>query len=197
MTDPLKTTLDVYDAKAASYAELVGDSKDPAFEAFVAALPDGGHVLDLGCGPGHTAALLAKEGLRVTATDGSTEMVKLAGQHPGVTALQASFDDIGGQDLYDGIWASFSLLHAPKTAFPTHLSALHRAAKPGARLHLGMKLGTGEGPDSIGRYYAYYTQDELYDHLRNAGFTPLSHLTGTAVGLSGSNDPWIAIAAHA
>ena len=197
MTDPSKSTLDVYDEKASSYADLVGDTEDPAFDAFVAEIPAGGYVLDLGCGPGHTAALLALAGFRVLATDGSAEMVKLAGEHEGVEARQAMFDDITGDNIFDGIWASFSLLHAPKTDFPGHLSALHKAAKPGARLHLGMKLGTGEGPDSIGRFYAYYTQDELYDLLREAGFTPLSHLTGEAVSLSGSNDPRITIAAHA
>lgn len=197
MSNISKTTLDVYDQKATNYADLVGDTKDPAFEAFIAALPDGGHVLDLGCGPGHTAARFAKSGFRVSATDGSSEMVKLAGKHPGVEAIQATFDEIDGEEIYDGIWASFSLLHAPKTDFPAHLRALHRAAKSGARLHLGMKLGTGEGRDSIDRFYAYYTQAELYDHLRSAGFSPLSYETGTAVGLSGSNDPWITIAAHA
>lgn len=197
MNDVAKQTLDVYDRKAADYANLVTELDDPAFDAFVAALPEGAHVLDLGCGPGHIAALLAKAGFRVTAMDGSTEMVKRAAAQPGVTAVQASFDEITGTDIYDGIWAGFSLLHAPKSRFPDHLRALFQAARPGARLHLAMKLGTGEGPDSIGRFYAYYSKEDLYTLLRQAGFTPLSHLTGTAVGLSGSNDPWIAIAAHA
>ncbi|MEX0340445.1 MAG: class I SAM-dependent methyltransferase [Arenibacterium sp.] len=197
MTDPLRQTLKVYDEKAQTYTDMVAEFDDPAFEAFVADIPKGGHILDLGCGPGHVAARFADQGFQVTALDGSAEMVRRAAAHPGVSARQATFDEISGEDIYDGLWASFSLLHAPKSRFPHHLKALRRAARPGARLHLAMKLGDGEGPDSLGRYYAYYTQETLYDLLKQSGFSPKSHFTGTAPGLSGSNDPWIAIAAYA
>jgi SAM-dependent methyltransferase len=190
-------TIAVYDAKADDYARLVADWSDPQLPPFIAAMPAGGHVLDLGCGPGNAAAIMAAAGLRVTATDASAEMVRRAARHPGVTARQASFDQIEGENLYDGIWASFSLLHAPRAALPDHLRALHRAAQPGARLHLAMKLGDGEGPDALGRFYVYYSADALDRHLSQAGFTAIARVTGSNLGLAGQTEEWIAITAHA
>ena len=84
-------------------------------------------------------------------------MASIAKQKYGVEVRVAMFADIAGTDIYDGIWANFSLLHAPKADLPNHLAALHAALKPKGRLHLGMKLGTGEQRDTIGRFYAYYT----------------------------------------
>lgn len=192
-----RETLNVYDAQAKTYQDLVAEWDNPALADFAAAMPQGGAVLDLGCGPGHAAARMADAGLHVTATDGSMEMIRLAARHPGVSARQATFDEIEGQSIYDGIWASFSLLHAPRAKFPMHLAALHRAAKPGARLHLAMKLGSGEVTDRLGRFYSYYSRAELEQLLQEAGFTVASHLTGKDKGLAGTLDEWIAITAHA
>jgi len=190
-------TIAVYDARAGDYTAMVSDTgKDTALSAFIAALPDGAHVLDLGCGPGNAAAIMARAGHVVTATDASSEMVRLAGAHPGVTAHVATFDDIAGDALYDGIWANFSLLHAPRADMPRHLAALAHALKPGGRFHIGLKTGTGARRDSIGRLYTYYTEDEIYALLRAAGLTPLSSRTGADTGLDGTVAPWITISAH-
>ena len=197
MNDHTKDTLSVYDGKAQEYANLVSDIEDADLAPFLAALPKAGHVLDFGCGPGHFAARMAAAGFRVIATDGSQEMINIAGQHAGVEARLARFEDINDGALYDGIWANFSLLHAPRATMPDHLSRLHTACKPRARFHIGMKLGTGEGPDALGRYYTYYSQEELDTHLIEAGFTVLTHRFGTDKGLSGSIDDWVTIAAHA
>lgn len=192
-----RETLAAYDRQADHYLRMVSDWNDPCLTAFITAMPVGGKVLDFGCGPGHTAAKMAKAGLSVTATDGSAEMIQLAKQHPGVTARLAVFEDLRDQEIYDGIWASFSLLHAPRADFPNHLKALHRAAKPGGRLHLSMKLGSGEATDKLGRFYSYYSQEELEKLLADAGFAVGSHITGATEGLAGGIEDWIAITAHA
>ena len=99
-------------------------------------------MLDLGCGPGLAATRMANAGLQVDAMDGSAEMVAMAAQHDGVTAWQATFDQITGTDIYDGIWANFCLLHASKEAMPHHLAAMVTALKPGGAFHIGMKTGS-------------------------------------------------------
>ena len=48
--------------------------------ALEASVPAGGHLLDLGCGPGSDAAVLAARGYRVTAIDWSRAMVEEAGR---------------------------------------------------------------------------------------------------------------------
>lgn len=186
MSDP--ETIAVYDRRAADYAARNEGyiRRDPQLAAFIAACPQGGRVLDLGCGPGISSAMMAEAGLEVDATDASAEMVALATRAPGVTAWQASFDEIEGKALYDGIWAAFCLLHAPRADFPRHLAALRKALKPGGKFAIGMKLGAGEARDRIGRHYTYYTYEALMDHLRAAGFTPASETRETGEGLDGS-----------
>lgn len=195
MTDD--STIAAYNARAADYAAFTQGHDDPLLTAFIAALPRGACVLDLGCGPGFAAARMADAGHCVIAKDASPEMIALAARHPGVAARRASFDDIAETAAYDGIWANFSLLHAPRADLPRHLAALHRAARPGARLHIALKLGSGEGPDALGRFYTYYSEDDLVSLLETAGFTVASRSYGADKGLSGDISDWIAITAHA
>ena len=192
-------TLKVYAEQAEEYAALTDDvnAADPVLAAFIEALPKGGAVLDLGCGPGASAAQMAQAGLIVEAVDPVAEMVALAGRHPGVTARQASFDDIDAVAVYDGIWASFSLLHAPRADLPRHLAALTRALKPGGLFHIAVKTGTGETRDRLGRFYTYYTDAELSGLLETAGLTIMARRTGSGKGLDGTDAPYIAISAHA
>lgn len=194
-----RETISVYNAQAARYAELTDDAnaENPQLTSFIQAVPDGGTVLDLGCGPGASAAIMAREGLQVQAMDASAEMVRLASAQPGVTARQAAFSDLEAEGGYDGIWANFSLLHATRAEFPALLAAIHRALKPKGIFFIAMKLGQGEGPDRLGRYYTYYTEDELKTHLHQAGFTVTDERYGSGTGLDGSVSDWIGLAAHA
>ena len=188
-------TIGVYDARAEDYARMVDTVSDPALDRLIAETPKGGQVLDLGCGPGTAAAIMSKAGLAVTAVDASAEMVRLASAIPGITVRQERFDELTGTDTYDAIWASFSLLHAPRADFPGHLAAMKRALKPGGRLYLGMKLGNGEKTDTLGRFYSYYGEDELTELLTQAGFAVQDTRTFTVKGLAGSPEPCIAVAA--
>lgn len=190
-------TIAVYDAQAVKYADLMAhEKKDPLLTAFIAALPKGATALDLGCGPGWAAGEMARAGLAVTATDASAEMVAMTAKLPGVTAMLADFDQITGQNLYDGIWANFSLLHAPRADMPRHLAALVRALKPGGRFHIALKTGSGEQRDTIGRLYTFFTIDELDGLLTAAGLTVTGTTTGEGPGLDGTISPWFAMSAH-
>ncbi|KIN65284.1 Methyltransferase type 11 [Sulfitobacter noctilucae] len=196
MTDA--ETLRTYAAKAAEYADVTGPviAKDPVFAAFLEEVSPGGHILDLGCGPGLFAGAMAARGFKVTATDAVPEMVEMANTHHGVTAQVTAFDDIKGIDIFDGIWANFSLLHAPRNAMPRHLAALHQALKPGGTFHIALKTGTGEKRDTIGRLYTYYTDAELTDLVAQAGFTVTDRNTGRDKGLDGTYADWIALRAY-
>ena len=187
-------TIKVYDARAADYSRLTKDLDGyDGLVAFCKAMPEGAYVLDLGCGPGLYAAFMAEQGCKVDAVDASIEMVQLAAQHFGVTARQASFDDISGTALYDGIWANFSLLHAPRKDFPKHLAVLHAACKPNAVFHIGMKLGTNTARDTIDRIYTYYLEDDLLTYLTTAGFKIDRREYGNSPGLSGEPADWIVV----
>jgi SAM-dependent methyltransferase len=191
-------TIAVYDGRAADYAAMTDDynGADPRLAAFIAACPSGGRVLDLGCGPGAAAAEMARAGLQVEALDASATMVAMAARHAGVSARQGTFDDIEGCAIYNGIWANFSLLHAPRADLPRHLAALHRALKPGGAFLVGMKLGEGSARDRLGRLYTYVGAGELEELLAGAGFTVTGRVFGSGTGLDGSHSDWISVAAH-
>ncbi len=195
MSDP--ETLAVYDAQADDYAQMMDNAaaRDQRVADFITACKPDGQVLDLGCGPGNYARLMADAGLKVTAIDGSQEMARRADALPGVQARHGYFEDIEDLDAFDGIWASFSLLHAPRADFPDHLARLKRALRAGGVFFIGMKTGTGEGRDNLGRFYTYYSKEALETHLQEAGLTPQRHWTGYGKGLSGQYSGWIVIEA--
>ena len=195
MSDP--ETLAVYAAKTEEYASITRGSaaRDPILAAFIAALPSGGNALDLGCGPGISAAIMAKAGLDVHAVDAVSEMIALAAQLQGVRAEVKTFDKITGTDIYDGIWANFSLLHAERDALPRILRSLHMALRTGGHFHIAMKLGDETRRDTIGRKYTYVTEPELRDLLGDAGFTVTNSVTGRDKGLDGTYADWIALGA--
>lgn len=190
-------TLAIYDRMAREYSQCNASDSYPGFEGFLAVLKRTANVLDLGCGPGTAAARLAAAGHSVLAIDGSAEMVAMADAKPGVTARQATFEDIPGLGEFDGIWAAFSLLHAPRADFPRHLEALHELCTDDAPFALGMKLGKGEGPDPLGRFYTYYSEAELRKHLTQAGFHPTEAWYGTDKGMAGTMDSWIILLSRA
>ncbi|MGP6086965.1 class I SAM-dependent DNA methyltransferase [Antarctobacter jejuensis] len=196
MTD--RETIRIYDSRAEDYAQVTAsDGPDATLSAFIAALPQGGRVLDLGCGPGISSGHMAAAGLSVEAWDASEAMVALAATRAGVTARQASFDALDAEATYDGIWANFSLLHAPRGDMPRHLAAIARALKPGGLFHIGVKEGEGEKRDGLGRLYTYYTPASLTALLQDAGLTPGPYSHGTDKGLDGVVAPWITATAHA
>lgn len=187
-------TIAVYNKKVDDYRAMTKDlNEGKALEQFMAATHPGGLVLDLGCGPGKSSALMHSHGFGVDPVDASTEMVKMANAHFPINARLGSFSSINSVDHYHGVWANFSLLHASREDFPHHLSALFKALITGGTLHLGMKIGEGSHRDNLGRFYTFYTPTQLSQLLENAGFQILVERTGEDKGLAGTLDPWVTI----
>lgn len=196
-----RDTLAAYAASARDYAARFGKKNHPEQAAdaaqFLAHVQKGGRILDFGCGPGQWAATFADAGFAVEATDASPDMAAMAQDRFGITVRVEPFEALVAESAYDGVWASFSLLHAPRASFAGHLSRIHVALKPGGVLYLAMKLGESEGRDRLGRFYAYYSEHELLDGLARAGFHVLSSNRGEGAGLAGSVDPYITLLARA
>lgn len=197
MSVPDPRTLAVYSDKAESYSELHhGSETERRLAAFIEALPAGGTVLDLGCGPGWAAAAMHKAGLCVSAMDACPDMARVARQRYGLTVQVAPFSDLDAEDAFDGIWAHFSLLHAPRGALPGHLAAIHRALRPGGRFVVAMKRGTGEGRDRLGRLYTFVERDELAGLLGAAGFSVIGEECYAGMGFDGTPSACIHLTAQ-
>ncbi|WP_170518035.1 class I SAM-dependent DNA methyltransferase [Ruegeria atlantica] len=194
MTDD--KTINAYTTRVAEYLQVpLPPEQIEARLAFTEAVGSG-HILDLGSGPGSDSAFFMREGLTVRALDATPAFVEHAREN-GVDAHLGTFDDVTEVDAYDGIYASFSLLHAPRADFSRHLAAIHRALKPEGIFFLGLKLGTGEHRDDLDRYYTYFSQTEIEAALEQTGFIIDRITTGMGTGLAGSYDGFILVLAHA
>ena len=162
-------TLQFYRRNAEAYA---GRAKAPStrLKSFLALLPTGGAILELGCGAGNHAAEMLAAGFRLRATDGSPEMAAIAAQrlsHP-VEAMR--FDELDEHEAYDGVWASACLLHVPRDELSGVLSRIHRALKRDGVFYASYKIGQGEGGrDSLGRYYNYPSPEWLQSAYAASG----------------------------
>ncbi|MEM1272678.1 MAG: class I SAM-dependent methyltransferase [Pseudomonadota bacterium] len=189
-----RETIDVYNDRAADYVALTQSAKapEPTLVAFMARLWTGARVLDLGCGPGAASAHMAAAGLKPDPVDPAHAMVEIAKTTFHVPARLGDFYDLDGP--YDAIWANFSLLHMPRADVPGYF---HRLAEvmPKGLLHIGLKTGTGEERDTIGRKYSYFTVCEISEWLVEAGFEPETPITGEELGLAGTIDPYFTLSA--
>lgn len=194
---PDKKTLRFYDTSADKYAALTEAEKPGAnLKAFMALLPAGGRVLDLGCGPAQASVHLRNAGFVPDPVDASQGMVTLANEAHDIGARLMTFDDLDAVEAYDGVWANFSLLHAPATDLPRHMAAIARALRPAGLFHIGMKTGEGEHRDSIDRLYTYVTVPQLRELLEDAGFEVLSTEEGEEMGCAGTVDPYVIMRAR-
>ena len=179
-------TLDFYTREAAAYADHVKDEcESPQLARFAASLPSGGEVLDFGCGPGWAGGWLLKQGYQVRGFDGSEGLAAEAKARYGLEVTVGRFEGLDAEAAYDGIWASFCLLHDTRAALPGHLGRLSRALRPGGVLYVGVKEGEGEERDDLGRFYTYFTESEMRGLMAKAGFADIETETEPSTGFSG------------
>jgi SAM-dependent methyltransferase len=121
----LRETQHAFDGVATTYDRsnaanpLLCAMRDRTRDALERAVPTGGHLLDLGCGPGTDVVYFAAKGYRVTAIDWSTAMVdearrtvKRAGLHDRVRIFHLGIDQLDAlsdtvADRFDAAYSSF------------------------------------------------------------------------------------------
>ena len=83
-------------------------------ERFAKMIPVGSRILDFGCGSGRDTKYFLEKGYRVEATDGSSELCKLASAFTGIEVKEMLFQDLDECGKYEGIWACSSILYLSK-----------------------------------------------------------------------------------
>ena len=138
-------------------------------EKFLALLPKGGNILDLGCGSGRDSLCFLQKGFQVTAVDGSEELAKFAGELIEQEVVVSDFKDLVLPTAsFDAIWASASLLHVHSEALPGILAKVIDLAKPGAIFYMSFKYGDYEG-ERGGRYYTDLNEARFADLMQKSG----------------------------
>lgn len=183
-----------FDRTAADYDRRGDLSENDGFTDWLVSVlpPAGGRALDLGCGAGRHAVLLAERFTHVDAIDLSLPMIEIARakrSRPNITYQQADLLKTTGPGEYDLVLSVMTLHHVPDLhAALAHIrellapggrivvvdpypadSVLQRLVPLRPRLHAGavLRLGTGlvrRGPASAWEIYRLSTRREWLDH---------------------------------
>lgn len=99
------------------------------YQAFLVLLPNGGHILDLGCGSGRDTLAFKNKGYQVEALDYSKALVEKATALTGIPVRYQSFYHLNDHGIYDGIWACASLLHCERDRLTDVMQSILNALK--------------------------------------------------------------------
>jgi SAM-dependent methyltransferase len=184
-------TLQFYRRNAEAYARREITSRRTRLDRFLAQLPPGAAILELGCGAGGDCAEMLERGFDVTPTDGSPEMAEVAANRLGRPVKTLLFHDLDEVEAYHGVWANACLLHVPRPELAQILNLIWRALRPGGTFYASFKTGDAEGRDTLKRYNNYPSPDWLRTNYASAGnWSSLEIETGEVRGF---DNEWAAM----
>lgn len=154
-------TLEYYQRNAQDFfSSTVNVDMESLYQPFLRYIPEGGRILDAGCGSGRDSKAFLEKGYLVEAFDASSEMASLASQHAGLHVKQMMFNDIEDVVHYDGIWCCASLLHVSAEELPGVMRKLARALKKAGTWYVSFKYGETERVKD-GRHFTDLTEQRL------------------------------------
>src|SRR3989338_169237 len=147
---------------------------------FFRKLAKGKKIIDIGCGPGRDGVLFTKFGFDYTGIDVSKAMLKLARKRVkrGKFLLMDFYRIKFSKEIFDGFWASASLLHAPKKRIERVLRSIRNILKKDGVgfISVKQKKNLDEGVIAqniyvgVKRFFAFYRKSEFQKILRASGF---------------------------
>ena len=157
----MNTTIEYFDEKAERcFADAFTITERTNQDHFLSYVKPDGSILDFGCGSGRDTAYFRERGYRVTPTDGSREMCRLASEYLGMSVRVLEFGELEDVDRYDGIFASASIMHVEYERLLDILPKLARALRTEGVLYVSFKYGETDG--YLGkRYYTNMTEERL------------------------------------
>ncbi len=173
-----------------------------ALAAFAETVRGRGPVLDVGCGPGHVTAHLARLGVDVAGVDLSPQMVAQARRlYPGLRFDPASATALALEDAsLGGVLAWWSLFHLPRPVLPDVLRSFADALVPGGQVLVGTHVGDGDlvrteayGGVPVSWTTHLWRPERLAALLADAGLEPVSELR---LPVDASGNPQVLLAAR-
>jgi SAM-dependent methyltransferase len=186
---------------------VIGEPQ-PAVVALVSAGEISGSVLDVGCGTGDNALYLASQGYDVTGIDCSASAVSIARERaPSVTFAVGDATRLDGYaGAFDTVVDSALYHHLTPGQRESYVAAVHRASRPGARLHLlcfaddlpaafprDFRVGEPELLASVGAWWrvervekSWYLTSQSRDRLAQAINEMVGSSEATSAALAGS-----------
>ena len=102
------------------------------------------------------------------ATDGSTELCKLASAYTGIKVKQMFFSELDAVEKYDGIWACASILHWAWADLVVVMQKMVRAVKGEGVIYTSFKYGQFTG-ERNGRFFTDLDEEGLAKLLKEVG----------------------------
>lgn len=165
------TTTTYYEQRAREFFDrTVSLPMDSIRDRFLAQLPPGARILDIGCGSGRDTLAFRQAGYQAEAFDGSAALVTLARQHTGVHVRHLQFSELAWDGRFEGMWACASLVHLPPGELHDALLRLRDLAHEQTVLYASFKDGNGPFIDRAGRYFNRYDAPAAEAVLARAGW---------------------------
>jgi SAM-dependent methyltransferase len=157
----MDVTLNYYENECGTFISetIEADTKDLR-NRFLKNVPDGGTILDLGCGSGRDTKAFLDAGCWVSAIDGSAEICREASVFTGIDVRCLDFFDIPDNESYDGIWACASVLHVEKSRIPDLIRKLYKNLNRNGVIYLSFKYGEHNGIRD-GRHFTDLNETEF------------------------------------
>ena len=159
-------TIDYYNKYAEEFIALTFDvDMESLYQPFLAELPEGARILDVGCGSGRDTLAFKDKGYQVEAIDYSAELVKKAKELTGIEVRQQSFYELNESEKYDGIWACASLLHCDRDFLPEVMGHIFKALKPNGVCYMSFKYGKTDR-EKDGRSFTDLNEQQAQELLK-------------------------------
>ena len=168
-------TIDYYNKHAEEFtASTVEIDMESLYPPFLAELPEGARILDVGCGSGRDTLAFKNKGYHIDAIDYSEELIKKATELTGIQVKYQSFYELSEVAVYDGIWACASLLHCQRHRLAEVLQRLLRALKPGGVIYMSFKYGDSDR-EKGGREFTDLNECQAEELLEKFSHVSLIH----------------------
>ena len=155
-------TLDYYNKNSEEYFNsTLNVDMTNTYKEFLKLVPEGGKILDLGCGSGRDSMNFMKLGYEVTAVDGSKELAKKASVLLGKEVIVSTFEELELKEKFHGIWACASLLHIKREDLKTVLNNLYNNLEDNGVFYMSFKYGEKEYVDDKNRYFNCFTDESI------------------------------------
>ena len=158
-------TLQYYNENAEKFsAGTIDAGMETLQNEFLSFIPDGGTILDLGCGSGRDSKAFLDKGYDVIAIDGSEKLCKIAESYIGKPVICATFQEYEPDKELDGIWACSTLLHLEKNDIHDVVKKLTGYLKKGGCFYMSFKYGDA-AEDRHGRFFTDLTENSIHELL--------------------------------
>ena len=159
-------TLDYYNKNSEEYFNsTLNVDMTNRYKEFLKLVPEGGKILDLGCGSGRYSMNFIKLGYEVTAVDGSKELAKRASVLLGKEVIVSTFEELELKEKFHGIWACASLLHIKREDLKTVLNNLYNNLDDNGVFYMSFKYGEKEYVDDKNRYFNCFTDESIISFI--------------------------------